>query len=60
MFFNDKPIQQVSSTELLGLVLDPSITFDKYIKVLTSKVSKTIGMLRELNNRLPRSSLITI
>ena len=60
MFFNDKPIQQVSSTELRGLVLDPSITFDKYIKVLTSKVSKTIGMLRELNNRLPRSSLITI
>ena len=33
---------------------------DEHIKTITSKVSKTIGLLRKLNNRLPRSSLTTI
>ena len=34
--------------------------FDKHIKKITPKLSKTIGLLRKLNNRFPRSSLTTI
>ena len=33
---------------------------DEHMKVITSKVSKTIGLLQKLNNRSPRSSLPTI
>ena len=33
---------------------------DEHMKAITSKVSKTIGLLQKLNNRSPRSSLPTI
>ena len=60
VYFNDKPAQQVSSQKHLRLILDTSLTFDELIKKITSKVSRTIGLLRKLNNHLPRSSLTTI
>ena len=60
ILFNNKPIQQVSSQEHLGFMLSASLTFDKHIKAITSKFSKSIGLLRKLNNRLPRSPLTTI
>ena len=60
IFFNDKSVQQVSSQKHLGLVLGTSLTFDEHIRTITSKISKLIGLLQELNNRLPRSSLISI
>ena len=59
-FFNDKPVQQVSSQKRLGLILGTSLTFDENIRAITSKVSKFIGLLQKLNNRLSRSSFITI
>ena len=60
IFFNNKPVQQVSSQKHLGFISDTSLTFDYHIKGITPKVTKTIGLLRILNNRLPRSSLTTI
>ena len=59
-YFNNKPVQQVSSKKHLGLILDTSLTFDKHTKTNTSKISKTICLRRKLNNRLLRSSLTTI
>ena len=41
-------------------MLDKSLMFDEKFKAIASKVSKTIGVLRRLNNLLPRSSLTTI
>ena len=58
--FNNKPVQQVSSQKHLGVILDTSLTFDEHIRAITSKVSKSIGLLQKLNYRLARSSLITI
>ena len=58
-FFNNKPVQQVSSPKHLGLTLGTSLTFDEHIRTIESKVSKSIGLVRKLNNRLPRSSLMT-
>ena len=60
IFFNNKPVQQLLSKKPAGLILDTSLTFDEHIKAITSKVSKTVGLLRKLNNRLPRSSLTII
>ena len=59
ILFNDKPVQQASSQKHLGLVLDTSLMFDEHINTIISKVSKTIGLLWKLNNRLPRSSHTT-
>ena len=44
----------------MGLILDTSLMFDEHIKTITFKVSKIIGPLQKLNNRLPRSSLTII
>ena len=60
IFFNNKPVQQVSSQKHLDLILDTSLTLDELIRAITSKVYKSISLLRKLNNCLPRSSLITI
>ena len=60
IFFNNKAVQQVSSKKHLGLILETSLTYDENIRAITLKVSKSIGLLRKLNNCLPRSSLITI
>ena len=34
--------------------------FDEHLRAITSKINKSIVLLRKLNNRLPRSSLVTI
>ena len=44
IFFNTKPVQQVSLQKDLGLTLGTSLTFDEHIKAITSKASKTIGL----------------
>ena len=58
--FNNKPVQQVISKKYLGIILYIPLTFDKHIQAITSKVSKTIGLLRKLNDFLPCSSHTTI
>ena len=60
IYFNNKPVQQVSRQKHLGLISEISLTFDEHTKAITSKVSKTIDLLRKINKNLPRSSLTII
>ena len=60
IFFNKKPVEPAHHKQHLGLTLDTSLTFDEHIKAITSKVSKLIGLLLKLNNRLPWCSLTTM
>ena len=60
ILFNNNPVQQFSSQKHLGLILDTCLTFDEHIRVITSKFSKSKGLLQKLNKHLPRSSHITI
>ena len=60
IFFNKKPVEPAHHKQHLGLTLDTSLTFDEHIKAITSKVSKLIGLLSKLNNRLPWCSLTTM
>ena len=60
--FNNNNVSQVSSQKRLGLTLDNRLTFD-IIERLTNasnKINKTIGLLRKLQNILPRPALRTI
>ena len=43
-----------------GIILDSKLTFKSHITMVTTKINKTIGILRKLQNLLPRSALITI
>ena len=38
-------------------MLNNRLTFDKLLKTLSNKISKTIGLLRKLHNILPRPAL---
>ena len=43
-----------------GMFLDSKLDFKEHIQYALNKVSKTIGLLRKLQNILPRPPLITI
>ena len=42
------------------MTLDTKLNFQEHIKNILTKVNKTIGLLRKLQNILPRESLLTI
>ena len=42
------------------MILDTKLNFQEHIKNILTKVNKTIGLLRKLQNILPRESLLTI
>ena len=58
--FNNNNVSQASSQKHSGLTLDNRLTFDEHITNLSNKISKTIGLLRKLQNILPRPALLTI
>ena len=47
------------SQKHLGIILDTKLNFQEYIKNILTK-DKTIGLLRKLQNILPRASLLAI
>ena len=44
----------------LGLTLDDRLTFGEHLTNVSNKIRKTIGLLRKLQNILPRAALLTI
>ena len=57
---NNTSVSQSSSQKHLGVILDSKLIFDEHLKMVSLKISKTLGLLRKLHNLLPRSALITI
>ena len=57
--FNNNNVSQTSSQKHLGLTLDNRLTFDEHLTNVSIKISKTIGLLRNLQNILPRPALLT-
>ena len=58
--FNNNDVSQASSQKHLGLTLDNRLTFDEHLTNVSNKISNTIGLLRKLQNILPRPGLLTI
>ena len=60
--FKNNKVSQASSQKHLGLKLDNRLTrlFDKHLTNVSNKISKTIGLLRKLQNILPRPPLLII
>ena len=58
--FNNIPIKNIMFPKHLGLTLDVNLNLFKYIKNITQKCSKAIGLLHIFQANLPRSSLLTI
>ena len=60
LVFNNTCVSQSSSQKYMGVILDSKLMFVKHLKIVTLKISKTLGLFRKLQNLLPRSALITI
>ena len=58
--FNNSIVSQSLSQKHLGIFLDARLTFEEHLKVTTTKVYKTIGLLRKLQKTLPRPVLLTM
>ena len=60
LIFNKSKVFQSTTQKHLGLVLDNRLSFEEYLTVMGTKVSRTIALLRKLQHVLPRQALITI
>ena len=58
--FNNNNVWETNSQKHLGVVLDSCLSFEDHLKMIINKVNKTMGILRKLQNILPRSALLTI
>ena len=60
LYFNQNLVKLSSTHKRLRMVLDTKLDFSLHLKNIQNKVNKTIGLLRKLQDTLPRTSLITI
>ena len=60
LYFNRTPVTCCSYQKHLGAYLDKKLSFHQYIKETATKASKGIGVIKKLNNVLPRKALSTI
>ena len=54
LIFNNNIVTQSLTQKHLGIFLDIKLDFQEHLKSIFSKINKTIGLLRKLNNILPR------
>ena len=54
---NGNLLQQCTSAKLLGVMLDPYLSFDDHILYLRSKIAPKIGFIHRLRRLLPQASL---
>ena len=59
LYFNENLVKSSSTQKHLGMILDTKLDFSLHLKNVQNKVNKTIGLLRKLQDTLPRTSLIT-
>ena len=60
LVFNNNPVHETVTQKHLGMVLDFKLNFQERFENMLNKVNETIGLLRKLQNTLPRPSLLTI
>ena len=60
LLLDNSTVQQISSQKHLGIHFDEELTFKRHINEKINKANKGIGIIRKLNNILPRSALLTI
>ena len=60
LLFNNSIVSETPYQKHLGIFLDARLTFEEHLTVITTKVNKTIGLLRRLQKALPRAVLMTM
>ena len=60
LYFDENLVKSSSTQKHLGMILDTKLDFSLHLKNVQNKVNKTIGLLRKLQDTLPRTPLVTI
>ena len=60
LVFNNANVTQSIYQKHLDIILYSKLTFVNHINMVTTKINKSIGLLRKLRNLLPRTALIAI
>ena len=58
--FNNIPLKNSMPQKHFGLILDVKLNFVEHIKVITQKISKTLGLLHKFQPILSRSTFCVI
>ena len=59
LMIDGNPIEQVQSTKFWGVYIDECLTLNQNIKVISSKISKDLGILRRIARIIPSNVIIT-
>ena len=54
----DSILTKVSTVKFLGVTLDENLMFNDHVKNVTTKISKSVGVVRRLNCQLPADEVI--
>ena len=60
LFFNNNPVHETATQKHFGMFLSSKLNFQEHFQNILNKVNKNTGLLRKLQNTLPRPSLLTI
>ena len=60
LYLNGSLVKSSSTQKHLGMILHTKLDFSLHLKNVQNMVNKTIGILRNLQDTLPRTSLITV
>lgn len=60
LFLNGLELRRVDQFKYLGIILDENLSFHKYVKTLSLKISRNIGMLTRLCHFFPKAILKSI
>ena len=57
---NNNTVHETTAPKHLEMFLNFKLNFQEHFENMLNKVNKSVGLLRKLQNTLPRSSLLTI
>ena len=57
---NNSIVNVTSIHKHLCMIFDSKLSFDEHLKSVLKKIIKTVALLRKLQGKFPRTSLITI
>ena len=53
-------IRRAKSVKFLGFIVDDTLTWDKHVDYISTKISKNIGIIKHVRTFLPQHSLLTL
>ena len=56
----DTILTKVSTVKFLGVTVDENLTFNDHVKNVTTKISKSVGVIRRLHCQLPADVMVKL